>query len=39
MYPNIKTTANDIRHQTNGNASKEISLPKIAVKPQIKTIK
>jgi hypothetical protein len=39
MYPKIKTTANDIRHHTKGNASKEINFPKIAVKPQIKTIK
>ena len=39
MYPKIKTTAKDMRHQTKGKASKEISFPKMAVKPQIKTIK
>lgn len=34
-----KPTAISIRVQTNGKASKVISSPKIAVKPQIKTIK
>ena len=39
MYPKINKTANDIRHQTNGKASNEISLPKMAVNPQMNTIK
>ena len=39
MYPKIKTTAKDILHHTNGKASKEINFPKMAVKPQIKTVK
>lgn len=39
IYIKIKTTAKDILHQTKGKASKEIKAPKIAVKPQIKTIR
>ena len=39
MYPKISKTAIDIRHQTNGKASNEISLPKTAVNPQMNTIK
>ena len=39
MYPKISKTANDMRHQTKGKASNEISLPKTAVNPQINTIK
>jgi hypothetical protein len=39
MYANIKNTANNILNQTNGKASSEINLPRIAVNPQINTIK
>ena len=39
MYPKISKTANDMRHQTKGKASNEISLPKTAVNPQMNTIK
>lgn len=35
----MSKTAIDILHHTNGSASKEIKAPKIAVKPQINTIK
>ena len=35
----IKITANNIRNQTNGMASSVINLPKIAVNPQMNTIK
>ena len=35
----IKPTANNIRNQTKGKACSEINFPKMAVKPQIKTIK
>ena len=38
-YSTIKITAKDILYQTNGTASKLIKAPKIAVNPQIKTIK
>jgi hypothetical protein len=38
-YTAIKTTASNILYQTKGIASIEISAPKIAVNPQIKTIK
>ena len=38
-YNAIKTTAKDILYQTNGTESRLIKAPKIAVKPQIKTIK
>jgi len=38
-YNAINTEANNIRYQTNGMASMEMSFPKIAVKPQMKTIK
>ena len=38
-YSIIKITAKDILYQTKGTASKFIKAPKIAVKPQIKTIK
>jgi hypothetical protein len=38
LYKKIKKTAKSMRYHTNGNASSEISLPKIAVNPQIKTI-
>lgn len=39
MYKKIKKTANNILNQTSGKASKEISAPKMAVKPQIKTMR
>ena len=39
MYPKISKTANDMRHQTKGIASKEIFFPKMAVNPQMNTIK
>ena len=39
MYANIKNTANNILNQTNGKASSEINLPRMAVNPQINTIK
>ena len=38
-YNKTKIKANNILNQTKGKASKEINAPKIAVKPQIKTIK
>ena len=38
-YSKIKTEANNMRYQTNGMASMLIKAPKIAVKPQMKTMR
>jgi hypothetical protein len=38
-YRTIKTIAKDILYQTKGMASRLINAPRIAVKPQVKTIR